>query len=162
MPTILTAIKAPICSRARSFVRITAFKISDGNTHKIAAYLALDPGNWEEYLTLSWIFSEVGVGLELPSSAESQFDKDQPWDVADGATIEGGHYVSLTAGLDDETATISTWGKGDQVMTKAFFQRYNDEGLVYLTSDVINGFGKTIEGFDLQQLQADLIAIRAN
>lgn len=142
-----------------AFRQKTGIVDANGVVHKVAAYLALEPGNWEEFLTLSWLFEgAVGVGLDLPNSAEAQFDANKPWAVAHGAKIEGGHYVSLVA-YDGTYMDLSTWGRFKQPTEKAFFQRYNDEGLVYVSNDIFNGT-KTIDGFDLQQLQADLAAIQ--
>lgn len=130
---------------------------ANGVTHKISAYLGLEKGNLKQQLTAAWIFGAVGLGAEMPNTAESQFDKNQPWDVVPGAKIDGGHYFPLL-GRSGGVNYISTWGRGNQPMTDAFFNRYNDESIVYLSDEILMG-GKTIEGFDLKQLQADLKAV---
>jgi len=84
-----------------------------------------------------------------------QFNAGKPWDVVPGSTIEGGHYVPLVA--HRENLEVVTWGRVQQ-MTPAFLERYNDESIVYLSPEMLTA-GKSPEGFNLVQLQADLAAL---
>ena len=40
-------------------------------------------------------------------------------------------------------------------MTLAFFEKYCDEAWAYITLDALEN-GRTVDGFDLEQLKADL------
>jgi hypothetical protein len=103
------------------------------------------------------IFSAVGAGLQLPDSAQDQFQNGQPWSPVPGSQIEGGHYVSGVGRNADGNFVVVTWG-ALQEMTPAFYQRYNDESLAYLSEEFLTA-GVSPEGFNLQQLQADLAAL---
>jgi hypothetical protein len=142
--------------------------VIDGNQkrHKIDAYLAL-PGisaRGRNSVTMlgslasaAYVFGVVGVGIEFPSSAMGQFNTGQPWDVVEGASIEGGHYVPLIGRNAAGNFLVVTWGKVQEV-TPAFLEAYVDEALVYLNHEqLVNGVG--IDGFDLAALQADLAAL---
>lgn len=143
---------------AASYRRHTGLVDADGARHRIVAYLALTPGDIGQHLQALYLFGAVGIGLEFPDSAMTQFHNHQPWDVVPGAKIEGGHYVSAVARRDDRFVVV-TWGR-EQPMTDAFFQKYNDESYVYVSSEYLKD-GHDPEGFDLAQLQADLAKLRA-
>jgi len=127
-----------------------------GKRHKIGAYLAIEPGNIEHLLEALYLFGAVGIGLEIPSSAMDQFNAGRPWSVVHGKQqIEGGHYVPLVARR--ENLVCVTWGKLQQ-MTVQFFKRYCDEAWAMLSPEMLSG-GVSMEGFNLEQLQADLNAL---
>lgn len=134
-----------------SYRRKTGILDSTGHRHQVGAYLAIEPGNIQEHIVASYIFGAVGIGIKFPGSAMDQFNNGQVWDVVKGATIEGGHYVPLL-GRTNGQFMISTWG-ALQPMTDAFLTTYEDECLVYLSPDDLNGNGRTPEGFDLARLQ---------
>ena len=131
----------------------TGIKDGAGKVHKIGAYLSLTVGDIEEHLTAAYLFSAVGVGIQFPASAMTQFNAGEPWTVVRGSAIEGGHYVPLVA--VNGNLDIVTWGKLQQ-MTAAFFKKYNDQSIVYLSAEILNGEQESPEGFNLAQLQADL------
>lgn len=125
--------------------------------HKVAAYLAITPGDIQEHLLAAYLFGAVGIGLKFPSYAMDQFNAGKPWTKHVIFTIEGGHYVPLVARRDGQLVCV-TWGKL-QHMTDAFFKAFNDESIVYLSPEMLTN-GKSLEGFNLAQLQADLEAIK--
>jgi hypothetical protein len=124
-----------------------------GNRHKIAAYLALDPGNLDHLYYASYLFGAVGIGIQFPESAMDQFSAGQPWDVVKGASIDGGHYIPLVARRDDGLHVI-TWGK-NQTMTENFLRTYCDEAVAYISQEALVN-QKSPEGFDYVQLSQDL------
>lgn len=124
-----------------------------GVRHTIDAYLALTPGNTEELKQAIYLFGGVGIGWELPESAQEQFQEGKPWSVVPGSEIEGGHDTAAV-GYDADYIYIITWGKIQKVEW-AFFARYCDEGIIYFSEENILE-GRTLEGFNLSQLQADL------
>lgn len=140
---------------AASYRRKTGVVDAAGNRHKVAAYLAIKPGNLTELYQAMWLFGAVGVGIQFPSSAMDQFNKGKPWSVVSKSPIEGGHYIPLVA--KRTRLECVTWGQL-QGMTTGFFTKYCDEAIVYLTSeDLING--KSPEMFDYAALQNDLNAL---
>lgn len=130
---------------------------ANGNRHKVGAYLAIEKGNKAEIMQAIYLFGAVGIGIEFPSSAMDQFNADEPWTVVKGAQIQGGHYIPGIS-YDSKFVYIITWGK-IIAANWAFVKKYMDEGLVYLSPEMLVA-GKSLEGFDLATLQADLAAIK--
>ena len=99
----------------------------------------------------------VGIGLALPSSAETQLDDGDIWDVVAGpegkADSWGGHYVYVCAYTEKGPVCI-TWGERQQ-MTWKFFDKYCDEA--YAIIDAINT-AKLKKAIDTKQLVAFLSA----
>jgi hypothetical protein len=121
--------------------------------HKIGAFLALEPGNVDHLLEALYLFGAVGIGIEVPESAEQQFNAGQPWSVAHGKQqILGGHYVPIVANRSN--LAVVTWGRLQQ-MTLQFYKKYCDEAWAILSPEMLKG-GLSLEGFDLSALQADL------
>jgi hypothetical protein len=129
---------------------------SKGAWHKIGAYLSLEPGNIDDLLEALYLFSAVGIGLEVPESALYQFNAGQPWSVVHGRPqIVGGHYVPLVANRGNLVCV--TWGKL-QEMTLQFYQKYCDEAWAILSPEMLKG-GLSMEGFNINQLQVDLSSL---
>ena len=95
--------------QAAEYRRVTGIIDAHGNRHRIAAYLALEPGNLEHLYQATYLFGAAGIGLQLPATALAQSKRGQTWDVVAGAPIDGGHYVPLVgrraAGLH-----VISWG----------------------------------------------------
>lgn len=140
---------------AAKYRRTTGLLDANGNRHKVGAYLDLKPGDLNEHLLAAYLFGAVGIGIQFPGSAMDQFNAGKPWSVVKGAKVEGGHYIPLVA--HRKNLVIITWGK-TQEMTTGFFKKYNDESVVYLSEEMLVA-GKSPEGFNVAQLQADLKAI---
>ena len=126
---------------------------ANGNRHKVGAYLAIQPGNLDEHLIAAYLFTAVGIGINFPSSAMDQFNTGEPWAPVAGSTIEGGHYVPLM-GPFSEWLIINTWSR-ENPMTLPFFAANSNQSVTYVSSEFLTG-GKSLEGFDLDQLNADL------
>jgi hypothetical protein len=143
---------------AMAFRRKTGVADATGYRHKIGAYLALDPGNWDHLLEAVFLFGIVGIGIEFPGSAMKQFDAGHPWDVVKGARVEGGHYIPLVAKRG--RLVCVTWGK-TQEMTRRFYTRYCDEAWAIVSPEILSAVGRTPEGLDLPALQAALPKLAA-
>lgn len=140
---------------ALKFRQKTGIQDSSGVTHKIGAFLAIEPGNFTHVLQALYLFGAVGLGIQFPSSAMDQFNANEPWAVTKGSSIEGGHYIPLVASRS--TLECVTWGR-TQLMTTAFFSKYCDEAYAILSPEMLHA-GMSPEGFDLAQLQADLALV---
>lgn len=141
-----------------SYRRKTGLVDAHGNRHKVAAYVAIRKGNLSQLKTATFLFGAVGIGIEFPKSAMSQFNANKPWSVVSSSEIEGGHYIPVV-GYDATYIYVVTWGRL-QRMTHGFFARYCDEAIAYLAPDFFHE-GVTIDGFNLSQLQADLASLAA-
>lgn len=108
---------------------------ADGKRHKIAAFASIDPKDWNTMIRCVWTFGVVGMGFEFPQSAWDQVGG--VWDVVSGSPIDGGHYVPVVGSPDTSgQATCITWGKR-QVMTREFYEKYNDEAWVPLSQEAL-------------------------
>ncbi|MFJ4653870.1 hypothetical protein ACIP5Y_21595 [Nocardia sp. NPDC088792] len=140
------------------FWQATGFTAADGSTHKIGAYLALEPGNIDQLTAALYVFEAVGMGFALPSSAEDQFENGEPWSVVADATIEGGHFVPLLGKWNGLWQGI-TWAQ-PQLIETDFISTYTQLPIVYLSQEFMDN-GESPEHFDMAQLQADLAALNA-
>jgi len=125
--------------------------------HKLSAYVALEPGNWEQLREAAYLFSAVGVGINFPQSAMDQFNENKPWTLVTGSPIVGGHYIPCVGAYSTNYVWIVTWGETHR-MGKGFYEYYNDESYALLSTEFLKA-GKSIEGYDLAQLEADLNAL---
>jgi hypothetical protein len=130
-----------------------------GRRHKIGAFASLSPGSMSDLDYAIYLFGAAGIGIEFPSSAMDQFNAGQVWDVVRGAQIEGGHYIPGVEKLANGNYGFVTWGKEVQV-TPRFLEKYMDEGFGYVSTEML-AYGKSPEGFNVDQLKADLAAIHA-
>jgi hypothetical protein len=137
---------------AANYRKNTGVLDANGKRHKVAAYLAITPGNLDEHFVAMYLFGAVGIGVEFPESAMQQFQSGQPWDVVKGSEIAGGHYLPLVARRNNILCV--SWGKL-QSMTPKFLNYYEDEAVAYVSLETLNA-GKTLEGFNADQLIADL------
>jgi len=118
-------------------------------SHKIEAYASVTPSNLNLLKNCVNFFGSVPIGFNFPSSAMDQFDDGEPWDVVDGAALEGGHCV-LVVGYDTDFLYVVTWGRV-QKMTWRFYQKYTDEVWVVIDDEMVNklthasGFGGAID-----------------
>jgi hypothetical protein len=139
---------------AAQYRQNTGIVDSVGNRHKIAAYLSLQPGNVTDLYLATYLFSCVGIGLQLPQSAMDQAEQNQTWDVVANSPIVGGHYVPLLGRDPVDLLHTVSWGKL-QLMTVAFLSACCDEAYAYVSQEnLINQ--KSPEGFDYATLIADL------
>jgi hypothetical protein len=134
-------------------------------SHKIGAYAALEPSNHANVMDAVYIFEGCYIGLALPISAQAQTQNNQPWSVPPGGATGngapgswGGHAVPVVA-YDSRTLTVVTWG-ALQVMTWSFWDAYCDESYAIISSDYLNGEKESPDGFNMQQLQADLADLK--
>lgn len=121
--------------------------------HKVAAYLAITPGDVQEHLVAAYLFGAVGIGIQFPGYAMDLFNAGKRWIYRSKNTIEGGHYIPLVARRNSNFYCV-TWGQV-QPMTDAFFKHFNDESIAYVSEEMLTA-GKSPEGFDLAALKADL------
>lgn len=134
-------------------------KDATGNTHKIMAFLGLNPQDLMQIGAACYVFEAVGFGFNLPQSAEDQFEAGQPWTVTD-APIVGGHFVPICGRQGGNYIGIS-WG-APVIITPDFLAKYGTMAIVYMSSrDMLNSKGASAEGFNIAQLTADLSDLEA-
>lgn len=140
---------------AASYRLKTGVLDSTGTRHKVGAYVAVALSNIPQIKEAIYLLGAVGVGIQFPSYAMDQFNQGKPWSVKSGP-IDGGHYVPAI-GYDSHYLYVVTWGK-IQKMSWGFYKKYADEVIAYLSYEFLSG-GKSLEGFNLAQLQSDLSSL---
>lgn len=127
--------------------------------HKIRAWAAIDYTNDEHVKQGIYVFGANGTGVQLPESAQDQFQAAQNWEVVDGSPIEGGHAI-LETGKGSDGSNYQSWGKGDQKASNAWSAATVDEKYVVITDDWIDeASGLTPSGFKMDELLADIKAL---
>jgi hypothetical protein len=143
---------------AAKYRRDTGLIDAAGKRHKIAAFVSIDPSDFEELVQCVYVFTAVGIGFEFPDTAWNQFSHHLPWDVVDGAAIEGGHYVPVVGRNAKSTIGVISWGRRVG-MTRDFYEAYSDEAWAYIFPEELRN-GKTYRGYDLSQLRAWLDSLK--
>jgi hypothetical protein len=134
--------------------------ITDGtNRYKIDSYVALRVGDTAELALATYIFGVVGIGINFPVSAWTQFRNQQPWDYNGPSRLDGGHYIPCVGRNSKGNFLVVTWGRL-QAMTPRFYAHYSDEAVAYISLDSINSSSLvTPEGFDINKLRSNLAAL---
>jgi len=144
---------------AAEWRRTKGIKDRYGRRHKIDAYVRLPKGDFDTLKMAMYLFGCVGIGFEMPSYTQHDFNRQIPWDVKDKKyDVVGGHYVP-GCGIDkDGDIIIITWGKYHKV-TRAFYEKYNDESTGYFSMERL--MNKTSpEGFNAEKLISNLRALK--
>lgn len=140
-----------------SYWRGTGMRDISGTRHKIGAYMHIDPGNLLHLDLAAYLFGAVGLGVELPASAEQQFVAGTPFTVIDNDPIEGGHFLPYVGKIAGNVRQVVTWGALQEV-EESWLQKYLQEAVAYISLDYLDR-GKSPLGFDLSELSDDLDAI---
>ena len=136
-----------------SYWRQTGMRDTSVGRHMITAYMNLDAGNLDHLDLACYLFDAVGLGVELPHSAESQFRAGEPWSVVSNDPLEGGHYIPYIQKTGNIRQVV-TWG-GLQDVTEAWLRKYLREVMVYVSPEYLVD-GKSPLGFAMQELLDDL------
>jgi len=135
-----------------NFLQQTGLVMPDGATDKIGSYVWVNPQDYETLLLAFNLFDGLMVGVEFPGSWEDA----QVWDITTDP-IEGGHEIFG----DDDTLhptadgiEINSWGD-ERLITPAAIAKFADEIAVVIAPDMLFSSGKSIAGFDNEQLDAD-------
>lgn len=125
---------------------------TNGNRHKIGAYVSLELGNLDHVEEAIYLFGAVGIAFQMTHSAQDQFSAGEPWSVIPGTSNIGGHYVSLVARR--RWLLCVTWARL-QGMTDRFVGSQMTEAWAIISPErMVNGLSP--EHFDMDQLLADL------
>jgi hypothetical protein len=124
---------------------------TQGVRHKIQGWASLKAGNLAQLLQATYIFGAVSGGVQLPSSAEDQFNEQVPWSVVSGDTIRGGHCITIVGMNSAGNILILTWGRL-QAATQEWVKTYMDEAVVPLSTDMLNAKGVSPEAYDIATL----------
>jgi hypothetical protein len=118
---------------AASYRQKTGIVDAHGNRYKTGIYAALRVGDLNEIAQAVYLFGCCGIGVNLPSSAEDQFNAGEPWSIVPHDTADGGHYIPCVGRNSRGNFLIVTWGRL-QAVEPAWLQANMDEGIVYVPS----------------------------
>jgi hypothetical protein len=108
--------------------RQKGWKVGKKN-YKIQAYAEINSKSRDEMKQAIFADVGVGLGLQLPKSAQKQIQTGQPWTVTTGPDAKvgswGGHYVYVP-GYTKQGPVCVTWGRKQQI-TWAWLSKYCDE-----------------------------------
>jgi len=135
--------------------------LRDGS-HKILAWMAVDPSDRDEIETAIWLFENVYMGVELPEHwVDPCPDRNGfTWDVYGAPNPENGHaFAGL--GYNQEGVKIATWGLLGTLTWAAIekYLRHSDGGELYtaLSEDsIMKASAKAPNGLDILQLTNDI------
>lgn len=134
--------------RAASWRRKVGILDNSGRRHTIGAYAEIK-NNHDEIALACYLLGIVGVGLQLPLSAEDQFDQRMPWSLTSTNNVAGsfgGHYVPIVGRNSAGNFVCVTWGRLHAI-TPAFLDAYMDEAIAYFSPEVMKN-KLSPEGYD--------------
>jgi hypothetical protein len=140
-------------------VGLTGVSKSGKVVHKLHSFMDIPPTNIVLQKQAIALLGSCSYGVSLPKSAMDSFGK-STWSDTTDTDILGGHDIIAVA-YDAEGPTFITWG-GYQKATWAWVQHYADEAQARIYEDSIDktlNFDKSANGFNMQQLEADLTAL---
>jgi hypothetical protein len=127
---------------------------ADGLRHRCDAYVAIKLKDEDEFMSSLYNFDALEVGVLLQKAQTDQFAAGQPWTVATGSPIAGGHGVPCF-GRTDGMLDLVTWGRA-QPATWSYLAEQADEIICVLSHASFQN-KKNARGFDWQKMQ-DMIA----
>lgn len=111
---------------------------ADGVRHKIDGFVSLPPGDIDQIALGAYLFGVVGLGVNLTSQCEDQFDAEEPWAMTSKPGNEGGHYVPCVGRNHEGNLLIVTWGRLHAV-EPAWLAERMDEGVAYISRESLRG-----------------------
>jgi hypothetical protein len=118
---------------------------------KLAAFAEVDVTSLTEIKSACAELGPLSAGVNLPATAQKQFEAGQAWDVvADDGGIEGGHCIVLV-GYDADFLCFVTWGKVQRA-TYAWWAKYGAEVWAVISQDWVSPKGADPEGVNLASL----------
>ncbi len=125
-----------------------------GQRHKIDFYAALKPGDLHALDLAVYLFGAAGIGVQLPDSAEQQFNSMEVWSVEPGAEVIGGHYVPCVGRNSHGNYLIVSWGRL-QAVDPEWIEEYMDQGAVIISKERLRATGLSPQGFNWAKLEDD-------
>jgi len=123
--------------------------------NKISAFAPVNIKNRNEMAAAIYLFGAVYLGVEMPRSAEEQFEAHEPWHLTErNEEPIGGHCVVAT-GINRFGLDIITWGATES-MTWGWWEKYGSEAWVVIPEIFIEVDHGPVWTIDILALQEDL------
>jgi hypothetical protein len=122
-----------------------------GALDRLDGFASIEPGDIEGIKRAIEEFGCVLLGVELPESAEEQFDAGEPWALLTEPDAPVGGHAVLAVAYDAGGMWVVTWGKL-QYVTWQWWQRYGSEAYALLRREWISARGASPSGLTMAQL----------
>lgn len=123
--------------------------------NKISAYAPVNIKNHSEIAAAIYLFGSVYLGVEMPPSAEEQFESNKPWDVSQPIEEPSGGHCVVATGCNELGIEIITWGSTAS-MTWAWWDAYGSEAWVVIPEAFIELDHGPVWNINILTLQEDL------
>ena len=125
--------------------------------HKLAAYFAVDPKDFEEMRAALYLFGNLYIGFSCTQGFENAFNKGTVFDVVRRDRVLGGHAVAVHQITKNGNIKGSTWG-GYFEMTPAAWTAYVDEPYAAVSQEWVKN-NATPEGLDVNAANAAFLQV---
>ena len=124
--------------------------------YTLDAYAQLGNIDWAGLTTALKLFGTVYLAVNLPQSAEDQFNAGEPWTYVGDEPV-GGHCITLT-GFDggENSGRVATWGKSDQKVQMEWWNQYGSEAWVPYSKVWLRTNGEAPNGLNEADLLDDM------
>ena len=116
---------------AAAYRQKTGIADAFGNRYKIGIYTGLPAGDLDKLARAIFTFGAVGIAVNLPSSADDQFNMHEPFHLVSGDKPSGGHYIAAVGRNSKGNFLGVTWG-GLQAMEPDWLRSCMVGGIVYI------------------------------
>lgn len=137
-----------------------------GSGTTLSAWFSINPADRATQALALWLGGTLGVGFNVPYTAEQQFDRGQQWDITRSRpNYVGGHWVPVvgmsspwyspngTTSIVDYK--VATWG-ALQGMSQAFWNQNVQEVYAMFAEPWVSGDGIAANLIDWTTLNADI------
>jgi len=131
---------------AAEYHRKTGIRDSRGIRQRVEAYVNMIPGNTDQLTMATYVFGAVELGVLMTADNMKQFDRDEPWTITADHPI-GGHCMPVVGRDADGNFLCVTWGRIAK-LSSAFVEKYMDEGITYLDTQILNKVGLSPGAYD--------------
>jgi hypothetical protein len=125
--------------------------------HKIAAYFAVDPADFDEMRAALYLFGNLYIGFNCTQGFQNAFDNGTVFDVQRRDRVLGGHCVPVHNMVKGGSIGGSTWG-GFYSMTPAAWTKYVDEPYSVVSQEWVKN-NLTPEGLDVTAANAAYLQV---
>lgn len=135
-----------------SYLQSTGIQLEDGSFDKIGVPVSVDWTDFDLVQIAHNLFGGLYVGVQFPGAWEDA----NVWD-STSSPIEGGHEIASLSdvSLSPEGLQIDSWGTL-RIITPAGLHDFCDQLTATVDPAFFSPSGQAINGFDAEQLQADL------
>jgi hypothetical protein len=130
------------------------FQSSGLSGYKSAGSVSINTRNHMHLMQARWVFGAFALGVQLPKSAEDQFDAGEPFTVPWYSPIVGAHEICVVD-YDASGLYVVTWA-GRTLATWPWVERYAIDAHVAASTAYLRSDGTTPGGLTLAQLGVDL------